>query len=126
MTPPRLRLPYSPALMDMRGGNLARKKEETKRLFHCGHCGTNLRKTTFYQHKRMFFDTKNKVWSKTRVYSEQPRPKRFCLEDQDPVSDDSLSGPSWIDKDETDSGMVYTVQSFDHCHMIVICFSRRS
>ena len=39
--------------------------------YHCGHCNQVLSKTEFHQHKRLYYDSRLKKWSFSRVnYSE--------------------------------------------------------
>ena len=41
------------------------------RLVRCGHCEQEVSKRTFYQHKRLYYDSKSKTWSHdARVYHE--------------------------------------------------------
>ena len=40
-----------------------------RKLVRCGHCEQEVSKRTFYQHKRLYFDSKSKTWSReARVY----------------------------------------------------------
>ena len=38
-----------------------------KRRFYCPHCEKTLSKTSLYEHKRFFFDSKTRKWSKSGV-----------------------------------------------------------
>ena len=40
----------------------------TKR-FYCGHCKEYVCKTTYHQHKRLYFDKENKRWSSEQVFA---------------------------------------------------------
>ena len=43
----------------------------TRKLVKCGHCEQEVSKRTFYQHKRLYYDSKSKTWSHiTRIYHE--------------------------------------------------------
>ncbi len=35
--------------------------------YWCGHCDKVLSKTTFYQHKKLYYDSTKSVWSKERI-----------------------------------------------------------
>ena len=47
---------------------MAETGSKQSKRFLCGHCDTNLSKTAFYQHRRLYFDTRLNKWSKTRVF----------------------------------------------------------
>ncbi len=41
----------------------------SKKRVLCGHCGDYVSKRTYYQHKRLYFDTRSQEWSDSRVYN---------------------------------------------------------
>lgn len=47
----------------------AESAKGARKLVFCGHCGDYVAKRTFYQHKRLYFDTKLKEWKQMRVYN---------------------------------------------------------
>ena len=43
----------------------------TPKLVRCGHCEQEVSKRTFYQHKRLYYNSKSKTWNRdARVYHE--------------------------------------------------------
>lgn len=36
---------------------------------YCDHCDDYISKTLYYQHKRLYYDSMTKTWSKTRLYT---------------------------------------------------------
>ena len=45
-------------------------KRETRHFFY-RHCHQNLSKTTFYQHRRLFYEPQTKKWCASRVFPSQ-------------------------------------------------------
>ena len=38
-----------------------------KRRYYCQHCGEYILKTLFYQHKRLYFDSRSRKWQNSRL-----------------------------------------------------------
>ena len=61
-------------------------------LFFCGHCCDYVAKRTFYQHKRLYFDTKLKEWKQMRVYnSVDMESEVFAIHSRQSSSPESLA-----------------------------------
>ena len=50
--------------------SICRNAEDSRfsgKRYYCGHCSELLSKTLYYQHRRNYYDTHSRTWSKTKV-----------------------------------------------------------
>ena len=43
--------------------------EKSKKLVLCGHCDEYVSKSTFYQHRRLYYNFRTQKWSQSRVFN---------------------------------------------------------
>ena len=54
---------------------MATKVEKKSRIYSCGHCNEEVSRTTFYAHKRLYYNRSTKEWSRVRVnFAEESAP----------------------------------------------------
>ena len=64
------------------------RRKNLRRLWYCGHCDKDVSKSTFYAHRRLYYDRKTKKWSKTQLFIANESEERRIL---DCSSDSELS-----------------------------------
>lgn len=62
----------------------------SKKMVLCGHCNDYVAKRTYYQHRRLYFDTRSREWSDKRVFNHVDVEVPFNLEHRQ----SSLHSPS--------------------------------
>lgn len=55
-------------------------EKASRKLVFCQHCGDNVSKRTYYQHRRLYFDTKSQKWSDTRVWHSSTSSEVFDID----------------------------------------------
>lgn len=65
-----LRLTYFQAMADIDRSGLSKKKSKKRIL--CDHCHDYIPKRTFYEHRRLYFDSRTQQWSDHRVFNPLP------------------------------------------------------
>lgn len=64
----------------------------SKKMVLCGHCNDYVAKRTYYQHRRLYFDTRSREWSDKRVFNHVDVEVPFNLEHRQ----SSLHSPSLL------------------------------
>lgn len=64
----------------------------SKKRVLCGHCDELVSRSTYYQHKRLYFHVQSQKWSKERVFNSVP--DDFMFEGDAPLSDGSENDTS--------------------------------
>ena len=82
----------------------AESAKGARKLVFCEHCGYYVAKRTFYQHKRLYFDTKLKEWKQMRVYnSVDMESEVFAIHSRQSSSPESLASGRDV-SDEVNEG----------------------
>lgn len=57
-------------------------RRASKNLVRCGHCGEDVSRRTYYQHKRIYYDTSTPKWSGTPVFHPFSQEGNFRMGDR--------------------------------------------
>lgn len=87
--------------------------------YYCGHCKQALCKTTFHQHKRLYYDRLSKKWSSSRInYSEfeasqMPGSSSTAFAISSSESEEECTGSPFLDE-------AFSTEGIEHyCHVFM-------